>query len=124
MIVTNTRFADVVVLALKGRLDQTTADDVRTELAPHLQRCAEGQDHLVLDLAGVDYVSSAGLRVFMLAAKQAKAQKGNLVLVSVQPLVQEILEISKFTLLLRVLPSVREAVAAASSSGLAAFEQA
>jgi len=121
MIVTNTRFADVVVLALKGRLDQTTADDVRTELAPHLQRCAEGQDYLVLDLAGVDYVSSAGLRVFMLAAKQAKAQKGNLVLVSVQPLVQEILEISKFTLILRTLPALRDALAEASPAALAAF---
>jgi len=75
----------------------------------------------VLDLAGVDYVSSAGLRVFMLAAKQAKAQKGNLVLVSVQPLVQEILEISKFTLILRTLPALRDALAEASPAALAAF---
>ena len=122
MIVTNTRFADVVVLALKGRLDQTTADDVRTELTPHLQRCAEGQDHLVLDLAGVDYVSSAGLRVFMLAARQAKAQQGYLALVEVQPLVQEILEISKFTLILRTLPALRDALAEVSPAALAAFE--
>ena len=73
-------------------------------------------------MTAVDYVSSAGLRVFMLAAKQAKAQKGNLVLVSVQPLVQEILEISKFTLILKILPSVRDALLEASPTGLAAFE--
>ena len=40
-----------------------------------------------------------------------------------QPLVQEILQISKFTLVLRMLPSVRDAVAAASPTGLAAFER-
>ena len=76
----------------------------------------------MLDMAGVDYVSSAGLRVLMLASKQAKAQKGSLVLVSVQPLVQEILEISKFTLILRTLPAVRDALAETSPAGLAAFE--
>jgi anti-anti-sigma factor len=85
-------------------------------------RCAEGQDHVVLDLAAVDYVSSAGLRVFMLAARQAKAQQGYLALVEVQPLVQEILEISKFTLILKILPSVRDALAEASPAALAAFE--
>ena len=122
MILTDTRYADVVVLALKGRLDQTTAEDVRTELAPHMARCVEGQDHVVFDLTAVDYVSSAGLRVFMLAAKQAKAQQGYLALVEVQPLVQEILEISKFTLILRILPALRDAVAEASPAGLAAFE--
>jgi anti-sigma B factor antagonist/stage II sporulation protein AA (anti-sigma F factor antagonist) len=119
-----TRFADVVVLSPKGRVDHATAEGLKTSLAPYLALCAEGRDHVVLDLGGVDYISSAGLRVLMLAAKQAKAQRGFLAVAAVQPLVQEILEISKFTLLLRVLPSVREAVAAASSSGLAAFEQA
>ena len=122
MILTDTRFADVVVVALKGRLDQTTAEDVRTALAPYLARCAEGQDHVVLDMTDVDYISSAGLRVLMLAAKQAKAQKGYLALVAVQPLVLEILEISKFTLVLKILPAARDAMAEVSPAGLAAFE--
>jgi anti-anti-sigma factor len=115
------RFADVVVLSLKGRVDHASAEGLRADLAPHLARCAAGQDHLVLDFAAVDYISSAGLRVLMLAAKQAKAQNGFLAVAAVQPLVQEILEISKFTLVLRTLPSVREAVAAASPAGLAAL---
>lgn len=117
------RFADVVVLAPGGRIDHETAEDFRTALAPHLARCGQGQDHVVLDFAGVDYISSAGLRVLMLAAKQVKAQNGFLAVAAVQPLVQEILEISRFTLVLRTLPSVRDAVAAASARGLAAFER-
>ena len=117
------RFADVVVLAPKGRIDHATAEGLKTAVAPHLARCAQGQDHVVLDFAGVNYISSAGLRVLMLAAKQAKAQGGVLAVAAVQPLVQEILQISKFTLVLRMLPSVRDAVAAASPTGLAAFER-
>ena len=118
----HSRFADVVVLAPLGRVDHTTAEAFRAAVAPHLTRCAKDQDHVVLDLAGVDYISSAGLRVLMLAAKQAKAQSGFLAVAAVQPLVQEILEISKFTLVLRILPTVREAVAAASPAALTALD--
>ena len=117
------RFADVVVLSPAGRVDHGTAEELKTALAQHLARCAKGQDHVVLDLAGVDYISSAGLRILMLAAKQAKAQSGFLAVAAVQPLVQEILEISKFTLVLRTLPSVRDAVAEASPTGLAALDR-
>ena len=123
MITGQTRFADVLVLAVKGRVDHSTAEMLKSALAPHLGRCAAGRDHLVLDLAGVDYISSAGLRVLMLAAKQATAQQGFLALAAVQPLVHEILEISKFTLVIRTLPSVRDAVAAASPAALAALER-
>ena len=123
MLLDSARFADVVVLAPRGRIDHATADELRTALAPYLARCGQGQDHVVLDFAGVDYISSAGLRVLMLAAKQAKAQGGFLAVAAVQPLVQEILEISRFTLVLRTLPSVRDAVAAASPGGLTAFER-
>lgn len=123
MVLDHARFADVVVLSPSGRVDHATAEELESALAPHLARCGEGQDHVVLDFAGVDYISSAGLRILMLAAKQAKAQRGFLAVAAVQPLVQEILEISKFTLVIRTLPSVREAVAAASPAGLAALER-
>jgi anti-anti-sigma factor len=122
MILSHTRYADVVVLAPKGRIDHATSEGLRAALEPHLAACAAGRDHVVLDLAGVDFISSAGLRILMLAAKQAKAQRGFLAVAAVQPLVGEILEISKFTLVLRTLSSVRDAVAAASPAGLAAFE--
>ena len=116
------RFADVVVVSIKGRVDQATSEALKAELAPHLERCRPGQDHVVLDFGDVDYISSAGLRVLMLAAKQAKAQQGFLALAAVQPLVREILEISKFTLVLRVEATVREAVAAASPAGRQALD--
>ena len=118
------RFADTIVIAPTGRLDQSNADAFKTELAPHLEQCAKDQDRVVLDLSGLDYISSAGLRVLMLAAKQTKAQGGTLMLSGLQPLVKEIFEISRFTLLFEIAPSVREALARASASALAAFEAA
>jgi anti-anti-sigma factor len=122
MIVNQKRFADVVVLSVAGRVDHSTSEELRNALSAPLARCVAGQDHLVLDFAGVDYISSAGLRVLMLAAKQASAQKGFLALAAIQPLVREILEISKFTLVLRTEPSVRDAVSAASPAAIAAFD--
>jgi len=118
------RFADAVVVFPVGRIDQSSADTFMEALAPHLERCAAGEDRLVLDLSDLEYISSAGLRVLMLAAKQSKAQGGTLLVTGLQPLVREILEISRFTLVLDITPSLRDALAKASASALTAFETA
>jgi anti-anti-sigma factor len=118
------RFADVVVLSPTGRIDHAAAEGFRTVLAPFMERCAAGRDQLAIDLAGVEYISSAGLRVLMLARKQAKAQAGTLVVARLQPVVREIFEISRFTLVFDIFGSVREALARISPSGLAAFDDA
>ena len=118
------RFADAVVVSPIGRVDQSSADTFKDALAPHLEHCAAGEDRLVLDLSGLEYISSAGLRVLMLAAKQSKAQGGTLLLTGLQPLVREIFEISRFTMVFDITPSLRDALAKASASALAAFETA
>jgi anti-sigma B factor antagonist len=118
------RFADTVALFPTGRIDHATADALKTALAPHLAACAAGRDRLVLDLGGVEYISSVGLRVLMLASKQAKAQGGSLAVAALQPVVREIFEISRFNLVLEVFPTLREALAKLSPSALAAFEAA
>ena len=118
------RFADAVVVSPVGRIDQSSDDTFMEALAPHLERCAAGEDRLVLDLSDLEYISSAGLRVLMLAAKQTKAQGGTLLVTGLQPLVKEILEISRFTMVLDITPSLRDALAKASASALNAFETA
>ena len=118
------RFADAVVVSPVGRIDQSSADTFMEALAPHLERCAAGEDRLVLDLSDLEYISSAGLRVLMLAAKQTKARGGTLLVTGLQPLVKEILEISRFTMVLDITPSLRDALAKASASALTAFETA
>lgn len=118
------RFADALVLRPSGRLDHCTAPDFRVALAPHLERCVTGGDVVVLDLAGVEHVSSAGLRVLMLASRQVSGQGGTLVVAAPQPRVREIFEISRFNLVLEVFPTLREALAKLSPAALAAFESA
>jgi anti-anti-sigma factor len=118
------RFADTVALYPTGRIDHATADSFKAALAPHLARVASGRDRAVIDLAGVEYISSVGLRVLMLASKQAKAQGGALAVADLQPVVREIFEISRFNLVLEVFPTLREALAKLSPAALAAFEAA
>jgi anti-sigma B factor antagonist/stage II sporulation protein AA (anti-sigma F factor antagonist) len=100
-----------LVVSPRGRVDHATADAFRAALEPHLDACRPGHP-LVLDLGAVDYVASVGLRVLMLAARQAKAQGGTIAIANLSPLVREIFEISKFTLVFRCFPTVEEALAA------------
>jgi anti-anti-sigma factor len=122
--VTAVRYADVLVVAVKGRIDYMNAEEFKAALLPSLEKCAAGGDQVVLDLSRLEYVSSAGLRVLMIAAKDVRARKGRLVAVALQPVVREIFEISRFNLVLKVFATLREALTAVSPAALAEFEAA
>ena len=119
MQVTAVRYADVLVVAVKGRIDYMNAEEFKAALLPLLPNCAEGRDQVVLDLARLEYVSSAGLRVLMIAAKDVRARKGRLVAVALQPVVREIFEISRFTLVFDLFDSVPDALRALSPKAAA-----
>ena len=116
------RFADAVVLRLEGRINHVSSEEFKSALEPFLVSCVAGGDQIVLDLSSLEYISSAGLRVLMLARKQVKAQSGTLVVAGLAAVVKEIFEISKFTVVFDVFPGVREALARISPTALAAFE--
>jgi anti-anti-sigma factor len=107
------------IVAPKGRIDHANSEAFHAALAPHVDECSSAGNLLVFDMAGVDYISSAGLRCFMLAAKQARTQGGTIVIAAMQPIVREIFEISRFTLLFESFASVREAVATVAPDALA-----
>lgn len=88
------RFAQVTVLRPSGRIDHLTADRFKTALMDHLQHQVS-PDRVVLDLAGVDYIASAGLRALVLAARQVKAHGGRLVVAALQPVVRGVFEITR-----------------------------
>jgi anti-sigma B factor antagonist len=118
------RFADTVVLFPSGRIDHATADQFRDAIAPHVGPPTAGRDRVVIDMTGVEYISSVGLRVLMMASKQAKTHGRTLAVCGLQPVVREIFEISRFNLVLKVFPTLREALTAVSLAALAAFEAA
>jgi len=116
-------YDSALVLAPTGRLDHDNCEAFREELAPHLARSAKNGMSIVLDLSGLEYVSSAGLRCFMLAAKQAKAQHSRIIIASMQPVVAEIFQIARFNLVFEAYPKVRDALAALSPAAAAAFDR-
>ena len=99
---------DVQVVHVTGRLDTATTDrfDARMQ-----QIVAPDAARLVLDLAHVNYVSSAGLRSLLSLLKRVKALGGSLVLAAVHPRVVDILEIAGFTPLFVLAATSDEALA-------------
>ena len=116
-------YADTLVVAPAGRLDHDNCEAFRAGLQPLLDRALASRQRIVVDLSGLEYVSSAGLRCFMLAAKQAGTQGGKIVLAALRPVVAEIFQISRFDMVFELHPSVREALAAVSQDAAAAFDQ-
>ena len=106
---------EAVVVAPLGRIDHASADDFAAALQPHLERSLAAGTLLVLDMSGVDYVSSVGLRALMLAARQAESRAGRIAIVRLTPLVREVFAISRFDLVFDIHESVEEAIAASGA---------
>ncbi|MCK7593077.1 STAS domain-containing protein [Pseudomarimonas salicorniae] len=95
---------DIVVISLEGRLDTATSADFDFALEPHTSQ----DTRLLVDCGGVQYVSSAGLRVFLMAAKKLQKTGGKLVLCNMSPSVREVFDIAGFSKILHI-ESDREA---------------
>ena len=115
-------YADVLVATATGRIDFAGAQVLEGALAPALAPDGPVRG-IVIDLAGVDYISSVGLRVLMVAAKAMRARKASIAVASLQPVVAEIFEISRFHHVVDVRGSVRVAIAAVSPGALVAYDQ-
>lgn len=120
--VTTKHYADVLMVAVEGRVDYVNADEFRAALMPHLKNCRAGGDKAVLDMSRLEYISSAGLRVLMIAAKEAHAAQGKLVAAALQPAVREIFEISRFTLVVETHESLSGALREMSPAALTALQ--
>ena len=116
------QFVDIAVAAPVGRIDHAAASQLEQALAPLLAQTSSGQGGLILDFSGVDYISSVGLRVLMIAEKQMRGRGAHIGVAALQPVVAEIFAISRFDSVLEVFPSVRDGIAKLSPQALAAFD--
>lgn len=107
----SSRLGTADLLSVSGSLDFSSADGFREGLLARID--AEGAHRLIVDFAGVEYISSAGLRVLMIAAKQARARGVTLALAALRPVVAEILQISRFDTLFPCYATVQDALDAA-----------
>jgi anti-anti-sigma factor len=87
------------VVQLQGKVDATSAPSVEQALVGVID---QGEKRLVLDCAGLDFISSAGLRSLLLAVKKMKAAGGGISLAALQPNVKEVFDISGFSALFTI----------------------
>ena len=91
MIIEKNLAGTALTLTLSGRLDTTTAPQLEAELKASLA----GVEHLVLDFAALDYLSSAGLRV-LLAAQKIMNKQGDMVVRNVNETINEVFDVTGF----------------------------
>lgn len=111
MKITDERRGDVLVVRPEGRIDTNTSDEFERGLTGRIDG---GSRRLVIDMGGTDYISSAGLRVLLLAAKKLKGGGGQLVLAALNPSVKQIFELAGFFAIFAVEADVEKAAARAA----------
>ena len=87
-----------LVVKVEGRIDTTTAKEFEEQTASVLE---ESVTSLVMDFSGVDYISSAGLRVVLVLIKRMKGQ-GSMRITNTNEMVKEIFEVTGFTDLVEI----------------------
>jgi anti-anti-sigma factor len=107
MDISEERKADAVVLALSGKLDATTAKTFEDKILGVIN---SGTRRLVVDLSRLEYVSSSGLRVFLLAAKRLQATDGKIVLCGLQDHVRQVFDLAGFSSILSIYGSRDDAI--------------
>jgi anti-anti-sigma factor len=93
-------------VVLSGRIDTHTYQDLDQQLA--ILMANPVLDHLVLDLAGVDYISSAGVRSVFRARKTMTARAARVLVVNPQPQIRKVFDIVKAVPVSEVFTSVAE----------------
>lgn len=94
----STDHKDWKIFSVIGRLDTVTAPEAEKAIAAVLNE----NDKVALDMTAMDYISSAGLRVLLRNAKQAKRSKKNFVLFGASGMIKEVLEASGMDMLVKI----------------------
>ena len=101
-----------VVVSLSGRIDSTAAVEFEEQL---IEIIDQGNNTMVVDFLNIQFISSAGLRVLLLAAKKVKPYGGKLHLCNMSKDVREVFDISGFSSIFDIHDSVTDAVNAISA---------
>jgi anti-anti-sigma factor len=98
---------EVLILTISEHLDSATATVFESRLLGLVDR---GERKIVIDCGSLEYVNSAGLKVFLLAAKRLEPLGGKLVLCALAPSVLMIFEMIGFTRIMKIVPSLDDAL--------------
>ena len=109
MDITEEQSGGVTVLKPAGRIDSGTAGAFEARL---IKALGNGPNRVVVDMAQLAYISSAGLRALLVAAKKARPAGGRIALAAMAPPIREVFDLSGFSSLFEIYPDGPAAVAA------------
>ena len=107
MDVNSTQEGSVVIISVSGSMDAFTAPTLSEYVSNQI---TAGHTHLVVDMTGLEYTSSAGLRALLASVKEVRQHAGDLRLAAVRANVRKVLDISGFSSIMKVFPAVADAV--------------
>jgi anti-sigma B factor antagonist len=106
------------ILIPTGRLDFAAADGFQKQVDLVLVGSAQPPRALIFDCGELEYVSSAGLRVFLMAAKNAQRGGITLSLCSLKPAVREVFDLSGFSRVISLHPDRAAALSSVPSAAV------
>ena len=106
MEITRQTVGKICIIGILGRIDSSTSENVEKVLNNVID---QDQAKVIVDLAGVDYISAAGLRVMLAALKKQRQRQGELKLAALQPFVKEVFEVTGFNKLFSIHTNREEA---------------
>ncbi len=109
MEISQTQSGGATVFALTGRLDSKTSPAFEQQLLAAIQ---SGAQKVLLDFSQLDYISSAGLRVLLLAMRALQEQRGKLALCALKPALKNVFDIAGFSQFFPIHASLDEAKSA------------
>jgi len=122
--ITTRMHADAAVARPTGRIDHASTVAFEAALQPLIANAVASHGAVVLDFREIDYISSVGLRVLMIAAKQMREHQAQLLVAALQDVVAEIFAISRFDRVLTVVATVDEAMTRCSPAAQASYGEA
>jgi len=99
---------DATIMAINGRIDTATAPELEQNINKEIE---QGHRKVLLNFAGVSYISSGGLRVLLATAKKLKSPEDKFALCGLSPEVHKILKLAGFTSIFSIYTSEGEALA-------------
>lgn len=97
----------VCLLSLEGRMDATTVSSFEENCREQLEKSYK---KIIIDMSGLEYISSAGLRGILMMEKLSKKSNCQLVFFGLQPMVYEVFKISSFLSILKICATQEEAM--------------
>lgn len=107
------KLEDITVINLRGKIDAANSDEADAELASIFEK---GEKFYIFDLCGLEYISSAGLRVFLTASKKIKSGGGNFVFCEVSEEIRELFDITGLLHVFTLCGTLEEAASKLKSS--------